>query len=154
MCIAVLYIHSYSSTFTGIENTFGKVVVGITYFMSRIICDCGVPVFIFISAILFYSKKSPSWNENVKKNIKTLLIPYLIFNTLWILIMLVRQHLRAVDLLNSDYINYGVWKLLDAYLGIKSDFKPALTVLWYIKDLFILKIRKPIYNNQLKNSFG
>lgn len=57
MCIAVLYIRSYSSTFTGVENTFGKVVVGITYFMSRIICDCGVPVFIFYICNFILFKK-------------------------------------------------------------------------------------------------
>lgn len=91
MCIAVLFIHSYSSEFEGIANA--SVIVSITDYISNVFCDCAVPAFILISSVLLY-RKDFLWKDNMKKKVRNLLIPYLIFNALWIVAMIGKAYIE------------------------------------------------------------
>ncbi|MCD7994330.1 MAG: acyltransferase [Clostridia bacterium] len=134
MRIYVLYIHSYSSAYKGLENAV--VISNVSHFISNIFCDCAVPAFVLISSTLLYSKEF-SWKKNVYKKIKSLLIPYLIFNTLWIIVMIGKSYISGTM---PEYFSYGILDWLDAFFGIKGEFKPALSVLWYVRDLFLLNL--------------
>ena len=62
----------------------------IKYIISNVISIVAVPGFFIIASILLY-RKPFGWKENVKKKIRTLIVPYFILNTMWILIFLICQ---------------------------------------------------------------
>lgn len=144
--IMVIFIHSYSQEahFTG-----GNIVLHIPlwldwikYLISQVISSCAVPGYFFISAVLLY-KKDFTWAENIKKKLKTLLIPYLIFNTAWIFIYFVAQH---IQIFNPYFIqekniisNWGIIQYANAYLGC-VDGHVWLYPLWFIRDLIVLNL--------------
>lgn len=143
MCIFVLLIHAFSANFMGAGWSGIGVLYQLTFVVSKVICDCAVPVFLLISSVLLYSKPF-SWWANVKKKCRSLLVPYLIFNSLWVVLMFAKHVLgqmlgvKAGD--DIDFSTYSLFNWLDAYLGLTEDYKPLLTVLWYVRDLFILNL--------------
>lgn len=83
----VLFIHSYTKTVSMNSGTIVLQVPGwlntLKYVISESISKCAVPGFFVISAVLLYRKEF-SWWENLKKKLRTLMIPYLIMNTFWV----------------------------------------------------------------------
>lgn len=124
----------------GIEIHAGKFVsLDVVQFVSqREIGDLGVPAFFFISGFLFFAAGEMNvklWKGKLRKRIHTLLIPYMIWNTLFLLYYLVLS--QYMDLgwgIKGD----GVLPYLDAYLGY--DEGPFLSPLWFVRDLMALNV--------------
>lgn len=142
MCFGVCFVHSYSDRFAGLDCWGGgELISALTYFMSKIVCDSAVPTYFLVSSMLFYRSMKYTWKQNMVKKIRSLLVPYVIFNTLWILMMMMR-----IVLLDSpassipDYFSYSVFDWLNAYLGLVGECKPELSLLWFLRDLFLLNI--------------
>lgn len=143
--IFVVYIHSRQThiKFTGevIDITLPKWFEYYTYFFSEAISRCAVSGFFMISSFLLY-RKDFSWKNNIKKKAKTLIIPYLIMNTLWIIAFFVGQQIPFTRIFfnNQENIisNYNIMKWFQAY-GIGGS-GPFLYSLWFIRNLFILNL--------------
>lgn len=124
----------------GIEISVGKFAfLDVVQFVSqREIGDLGVPAFFFISGFLFYAvgeMNANLWKNKLKKRVYTLLIPYLIWNTLFIVYYLVL--FRYMDL-SWGIKGQGILPYLDAYLGFNEG--PFLSPLWFIRDLMVLNV--------------
>jgi fucose 4-O-acetylase-like acetyltransferase len=78
----------------------------------------------------------------VKKKIKSLLIPYFAWNTIWILLYMLFEKMPITDAFfensSKNVSSYSIIDIADAYFGISSD--PFLYTLWFIKDLFVLNL--------------
>ena len=148
--IMVVFIHSYSESInfsTGVvdyETPYWLEIL--KYTVSQCISRCAVPGFFMLSAILLY-RTSFSWKENVKKKIRTLLVPYVLINSAWIIIYFVCQHISKLSIYfsNEDNIiaNWGMMDWLQAY-GILGGY-PITYPLWFLRDLFILNIFAVVY---------
>ncbi len=142
LIIMVVFIHSYTTTVNFVSNDVSLVVPQwleiVKYIISQCISRCAVPAFFMISAILLY-RKPFKWKNNLVKKTKTLLVPYLILNTFWILFYFVCQHIPML----SDYFSnpdnivaeWGIGKWISVYL-----FEPFLYPLWFVRNLFLLNI--------------
>ena len=141
--IMVVFIHSNNKLnfASGNFDTPAWLEV-LKYFISECISRCAVPGFFLISAILLY-KKSFKWKENIKKKIKQIMIPYLIFNTFWILFYVVVQHIPVLSnyFSNPDTIvaDWSIIDWLEAYLGFQDNY-PICYPLWFLRALFVLNI--------------
>ena len=148
MCIFVLVIHAFSNSIGVKVSPDTKLLYQATFVLSRIICDCAVPVFILISAVLLY-RKPFDWEKNARKKCCSLLLPYMIFNTLWI-VQVFAKHVLGKKLgitvgNDIDLAAFSLFDWVDAYFGLTGDYKPLLTTLWYVRDLFLLNLlAKPI----------
>ena len=144
--IFVVFLHSYSEK---ISFTSGNIVVNlpvwfesVRYIISKLIADCAVPGFFLISSILLYRKEF-KYKDNIRKKVKTLLIPYIILNTFWIFFYAIAQRVSFLHsyFSNQEYL-ISNWKLndfLNAYIGFKNGY-PMLYPLWFLRDLFILNV--------------
>ena len=124
----------------GIEIPVGKyVLLDIVQFVSqREIGDLGVPAFFFISGFLFFSGGNMNvslWKGKLKKRVYSLFIPYLIWNTLFLLYYMVLS--QFMDL-SWGVKGQGVLPYIDAYLGFNNG--PFLAPLWFIRDLMVLNV--------------
>lgn len=150
LSVMVVYIHSYSGQ---INFASGAVSLQMPlwldrfqYIVSEMISRCAVPGFFLASAFLLY-RKPFSWQENMKKKLKTLGLPYLVLNALWIGIFFVAQALPFT----RDYFsgggniikNWGIREFCDAFLGY-SDCYPFLYPLWFLRDLLVLNLLSKI----------
>ena len=146
LTVMVVFIHSYSEV---TKSTVGNIQYSnlvwleiLKYTISQAISRCAVPGFFMIASILLY-KKAFIWKENIKKKAKTLLIPYVILNSFWILLFFIIQRIPSIlDFFpNKDTIiaNWDLIKWLDAYIGFINGY-PTLYPLWFIRDLFVLNV--------------
>lgn len=145
LTIMVVYLHSYSDK---INLLSGQIVFDmpqwlytLKYLISQSIARCAVPSFFLLSAILLY--RNPfSWGDNLRKKIRTLLVPYLLLNSFWIIIFNVAQKLPILQnyFSNSQNIiaNWGLYEWLKAY-GL-TIHEPFLYPLWFIQFLLLLNI--------------
>lgn len=145
----VIVLHAYGnsvSTSSGdVIYPAGQFAMGLEYFFSRYICQCAVPGFFFISAVLLY-RKPHKYTENVKKKVRSLLIPFLIVNLIWIVLCAVCAKIPYVELLCGQDIWQlkGIGNICEAVLGIRSGY-PFTYPLWFIRDLFLINLlSKPI----------
>lgn len=117
------------------------------YLISENISRVAVPMFFFISSILLY-RKNFSWSKNLKKKVKTLMVPYILCNTIWIMVILILQNLSftAVYFTSTDnlILNWNIIEWFNRYFYFNIDgsklMYPFVFPLWFIRDLFIMNI--------------
>lgn len=78
LIVLVIMIHSISVSSINAENYL--------LIFLRTICNMAVPIFLFLSGYFFNVKKNNDSNEYIKKKIKRLLLPLLIWNIVYFII--------------------------------------------------------------------
>lgn len=166
LIVFVVYIHSFGEKIDFSAINFDN-LLPLDYYnlfrisISHVLTHIAVPMFFFISGYLFFNKlhewKYSIYFSKLKKRIKTLLVPFILWNTITILLKI--QSLVRNDGLSSlwDFFkenNYGslywnceVWNLdrVD-WLGIPTpSSSPYLIPLWYLRDLMVTIIISPIF---------
>ncbi len=142
-CIMVVFIHSYGEEIHFADNNITLNVPiwlqNIKYIISQIICRCAVPGFFIISSVLLY-KSNYLLKDKIKTKIKTLIVPYILLNSFWIIFFYISQNINFLKVYfsNEDMIikNWGIFEWVNAYLGITG--YPILVQLWFLRDLFVL----------------
>lgn len=133
--IQVVFIHSYA--LPGLPYTLEVpwYVAGCKDIIVNGICGTAVSGFFFISGILLFSREF-TWVDNLKRKGKSLLIPYLLINTFWIIFFKVMQsfEMTAHYFADETYQIKG-WKgVVSAYL----ESIPLYYPFWFLRDLMIL----------------
>lgn len=122
--------------------------------------ESGVPAFFFISGFLFYISQK-SYQERIKSRVHTLLYPYLLWNSIFLMIYLVLFILGyPLDILGKNISDYGIIDYIRAYID-RGEYNegnngPILCTYWYVRNLFLLCLTSPIWyylNKYLKGLF-
>jgi peptidoglycan/LPS O-acetylase OafA/YrhL len=143
----IILLHCYSVV--KIEGISSINFFSIVYLPSLWLGETGVPAFFFISGILFYTSKK-SYLQKLHSRIKTLLVPYLVWNTFLLVIYLLAYSIGFPQDINGK--NIGEYHLSD-YLRLfwdrgsfdNGNFTPILCPLWYIRNLLIMSILSPLF---------
>lgn len=149
--IFVVFIHSYTENVNfsdGTMNLFRPMWLDmVEYVISQIISRCGVPLFFLISAVLLY-KKERKYISTLKTKVRTLFVPYLIWNTFWILIFLLLQSMPYTSTYfsgsNTLIKDCNIMDWLQLY-GIGPE-GPQDYPLWFMRDLMIVTLIFPLIN--------
>lgn len=141
----IILLHCYSvQRLEGSHETYFKVL----YTFYNWLGETGVPGFFFISGYLFfYSKKS--YIQKIRTRVHTLLIPYLLWNTLLISLYIIAylaghpQDINGRSLADYNFIDY-LRLYWDRGTFDNGNFVPLLCPLWYIRNLLIMSILSPL----------
>lgn len=147
LIILVVFIHAYRERVTFLE---GNVILHaprwlemIKYLISQLTARSAVPAFFVVSAVLLYRKEF-TWKENMRKKVYSILVPYFILNTFWILFFYLAQKSEFVAAyFVTPQSQVGEWDVsgwLEAYFGYVMDPYPILYPTWFLRDLFLLNI--------------
>ena len=125
-------------------------------FFSSVLPTIAVPLFFFISGFLFFYKVDFSkvvYKKKLKSRSKTLLVPYLIWNFIGFLILLVQMHPRFLHIFPllkdyridiSEFLSYFWAKHLPMDpIGAERVY-PINFPFWFIRDLILLVIATPV----------
>ncbi|MBQ5984357.1 MAG: acyltransferase family protein [Lachnospiraceae bacterium] len=150
--VLVVFVHAFGKPLQGLErvvwqNGFYDTV---RISVSEGICVVAVPIFFFISGFLFF-RGLEEWNTSVwigklKKRVRTLLVPYLIWNILSILVQFLSEN-RAALLwgafpdIGAWFQGIGGWRV---FWGTGSLGLPHNAPLWFIRNLMLLAIFAPL----------
>lgn len=124
-------------------------------FFSSVLPTIAVPLFFFISGFLFFYKvdfNKAVYEKKLKSRSKTLFIPYLIWNFIGFLILLIQMHPRFFSLFPllkdyridiTEFLSYFWAK--DLPMDLQGEHScPINFPFWFIRDLILLVIVSPI----------
>lgn len=134
--ILVVYIHSHNMVcYAGVDcsNAIISFISYLTY--------AAVPTFFLISAYLM-SKSAKSYAENVRSKAKTLLLPYCIWISLYIVAEAIGN--RFLPTAFSDVSKWSGTDWMMNLIGIPFADGPIYGPLWFVRDLFLLSLIAPI----------
>lgn len=161
LCLAVVIIHTPSGlihTTTENPELFYTPVPEYLTQLARI----AVPLFFAISGFLFFRSGKLSLDEyfyKIKRRLKSLLIPFFIWNFYGIFVLFCSATFFFFILNNSDRVetfsNFSGTDWINFFLGFENrDGRnvPANTVLWFIRDLMICIVASPIIYQFIKRT--
>lgn len=147
-CYSVVNLEGHSSV-----NYFRAV-----YPLALWLGESGVPGFFFISGMLFYLSKK-SYSQKLHSRLRTLLVPYLIWNTLLLLLYIVAYATgHSLDINGKSIGDFHATDFIRLYWDRGSfdngNFTPLLCPLWYIRNLLIMSVLSPIFYYLVKYGRG
>lgn len=113
-----------------------------------VFAQVGVPMFFFISAMLFYKSISAMSDIKLKlkKRLSTLAIPYILWNSLFVAIYWTMTHIHFIaSMMNMHPVPSDIAGISMSILDSKY------TVLWFVKDLIIFSLISPLFYMMLKS---
>ena len=141
----IIMLHCYSvQRLEGSHEIYFKVL----YPFYNWLGETGVPGFFFISGYLFFLSRK-TYIQKLKTRIHTLLIPYLLWNTLLLALYVVAliigypQDVNGRSLTDYNIIDY-LRLFWDRGTFDNGNFVPLLCPLWYIRNLIIMSIISPL----------
>ena len=143
--ILVLFIHSYFAQ-NNVGNSFISIVnQKFSFFFSRSITQFAVPMFFMLSGISFFKDyNNKKYLTKIKSRIYTLVIPYLLWNTVWML----WEILTSKVFPGSEPFNLNTVNILKGifFYGCNMPF-------WFLFDLIIFSFAAPVIFLIIKNKY-
>ena len=157
LILLVIYIHSFGEDLLAEEPDTGLAIYdNIRIFFSHIISRPAVPSFFVISGFLLFYKVT-DFNCNIywkkmKSRVKTILLPYLLWNVLFIMqTVAFKLGKTLVKHQDADIIGYfsekgwlnmfwscNVWPFRTSWFGWELPSSgPILVPMWYLRDLMV-----------------
>ena len=149
LSILVFFIHSYFAQDAG-DTLISVVNHKFSYFFSRSITRFAVPMFFMMSGITFFKDyNNKKYLSKIKSRIFTLVIPYLVWNTIWMLWEILKSYSFMAKFSASDEI--FPLTLTSILKGIF--FYGCNIPFWFIFDLIIFSFAAPIVFLIIKNKY-
>lgn len=153
LILFIICLHCYTSISSIIvgHNTFFRLI----YPFSLWIGETGVPAYFFISGLLLF-KSQKSYKQKLSSRVKTLLVPYIIFNGLILFGYLCLMFMgKTVLILDRDLASYSIIDYIRAFWDRGSwshgNGSPLLCPFWYIRNLMIMVVLSPVFFYLIKN---
>lgn len=139
MAIMVVIIH-HGIVWRAPKSSWNGIYDLVTNLMGGGICQVAVPAFFLISGWLFFANLSEwnwkIWEGKVLRRVRSLLVPYLLWNIIKVVLSSVWSTKCFDIVLNLQYISN---------IGLKGIFwMPADFPLWFIRDLILCVIISPL----------
>lgn len=142
----VIFIHANIEAIggkNGLILDIPKWLEMVKFIISSCFSQVAVPFFFLFSGVFLYSKEF-TWKDNFNKKIRTLLIPYFLCISAYILMFLIAQNIPIMSTYFSNPDNvikkWGIIEWIDAYIGKIRSNKPFNVPLWFVRDLILLNI--------------
>jgi surface polysaccharide O-acyltransferase-like enzyme len=154
LIVAVVFIHAYASTVHVEQGTLGVAETGflaryVRDFISGSLAAVAVPLFYLMSGwLLFHGGPwtRETYTRKLRTRMRTLLVPYLVWNAMTVVIIGVAQALpvtaRFFSAAAVPVYSMGFAEMLDTVFGITG--APVAYQFWFIKDLMLLVLLAPL----------
>ena len=150
LSILVFFIHSYFAQEIT-DNSFTSVVNHkVSYFFSCSITRFAVPMFFMMSGITFFKDyNNKKYLAKIKARLFTLVIPYLLWNTIWMLWEIFTSY-SFIAKFSTDSTPYPL-TLTSILKGIF--FYGCNIPFWFVFDLIIFSFAAPLVFLLIKNKY-
>ncbi|MCM1300898.1 MAG: acyltransferase [Alistipes senegalensis] len=173
LALVVLTIHTWSSNGFYLQGELIDLqhypfFQEVNFWIDGFLRGQSVPIYFFISGFVFFlgiEWNRATYRRKLKNRVKTLLIPYLIWNTIAIALSFIKflpffSEFRAAD---TDF-QFNIQALLSCFWTYTNDFFPTLldlqsssvantpinAPLWFLRDLMIVVLCTPLLYRLLK----
>lgn len=144
LTFVIVMLHSQPLNRIGISNDGDYALIHAVVVFAQV----GVPMFFFISAMLFYKSISAmsKIKDKLRNRIRSLVIPYILWNIIFVGIYWTMTHISFIaSMMNMPPVPSDVAGILLSIINSKY------TVLWFVKDLIVFCLMSPIFYVMLKS---
>lgn len=163
LAIVVVICHVFTTKNIDSAEQY-PIFIELNKFIDAFLRGISVPVYFLISGYVFFLCKKfdkQTYGNKLKNRIKSLLIPYLIWNTIAILMVIIKELPIFSSFLSHPNVDLdlSIKNILSAYwkydgslnpVDIERTYFPINTALWFIRDLMIIVITTPIIYQGIK----
>jgi len=148
--ILVLFIHSYFAQ-DNVSTSFISIInQKFSFFFSRSITQFAVPMFFMLSGISFFKEyNNKKYLTKIKSRIYTLVIPYLLWNTVWMLWEIFGSY-SFISKFSATSEQYPL-TLASILKGIF--FYGCNTPFWFVFDLIVFSFAAPVLFFIIRNKY-
>ena len=150
LSILVLFIHSYFAPAVLNDSFISLFNHKFSFFFSRSITRYAVPMFFMLSGISFFKEYNPKkYLTKIKSRIYTLVIPYLLWNTVWMLWEIFGSYsfIAKFSEANAPY-PLTLESILKGILFYQCNIP-----FWFIFDIIIFSFAAPFLFLIIKNKY-
>lgn len=151
MVVGVVFIHTSVSVVNVVEERAQlELIQLVMYYFSQVLPAVCVPLFFFISGFLFFYNTDftvLAFKRKILRRTKSLFIPYVIWNFIGFVFLLVRLHITWIPIPSSlNNYSFDILTFLNCFWCIRpSEAAPPFNFpMWFIRDLMILVIFSPL----------
>lgn len=170
LAVIVLSIHIFSTKLIfqnqDIDYNSFPIFNEFVNFINAFLRSQSVPIYYFISGVVFFiglkQWNNEKYKNKVKNRIKSLLIPYIIWNVLFIILTISTyigtSKFGGTDLMAQEYtLNVNLKNILSCFwfydgslvgahetFQIASNYPPINYPLWFVRDLMIMVVFAPL----------
>ena len=163
LAIVVVICHVFTTKNINSVEQY-PIFIELNKFIDAFLRGISVPVYFLISGYVFFLCErfdKQTYSNKLKNRIKSLLIPYLIWNTIAILMVIIKEIPIFSSFLSHPNVDLdlSIKNILSAYwkydgslnpVDIERTNFPINTALWFIRDLMIIVITTPIIYQGIK----
>lgn len=151
LCILVFCIHISSfSPYINIHDGFSDFNLKLSFFFKESITRFAVPMFFMLSGITFFRDYSnQKYIKKIKSRFFTLIIPYLIWNILWMLFDIICSY----TFISSFFSGRKIFEITIDNILRGIFLHQSNIPFWYILYLIIFIVLSPIINLFIKNKY-
>lgn len=155
LTVGVVFIHfniADGFNISGIEYGMNnpKSYYYLITFLSDVLPRIAVPLFFFISGFLFFYNTEfgfDAYKKKLRSRMRTLLIPYLLWNViaaLWLSIRLLPCLSWLFPTAHNLPLDFSLSAILAIFWNINNSLYPMDIPLWYVRDLIVTVLCVPI----------
>jgi len=160
LAVMVVYLHGHitETTVGGVHFSYEvgdfPIYGNISYFISEFLSYLAVPAFFFIAGYLFCKGLNNGVNfidktkyaQKLKRRIKTLLVPYLLWNIIYLGLFFCGQTLfpGLISGENELIKDYGFGDFMNAFWA-GNDGYPICSPLWFVRDIIVMIALTPLF---------
>ena len=149
LSILVFFIHSYFAQEITDTSFISVVNHKVSYFFSCSITRFAVPMFFMMSGITFFKDyNNKKYLTKIKTRLFTLVIPYLLWNTIWMLWEIFTSYSFLSKLATSEPYPLTITSILKGIFFYNCNIP-----FWFIFDLIIFSFLAPIVFLIIKNKY-
>lgn len=144
--MAVVFIHATVIEVQAVDTRFFPYVFR---FISNGIMNVAVPMFFTMSAWLFF-RSGWTWDsyaDKLRRRVRSLLVPYIIWNILYLIIWYAAQQLLP-SLISGSYTairDYATIDFLRCFWDILGGNQPINPPLWFVRNLILFCLLAPLF---------
>lgn len=143
LIVLVVLLHSLNVTFNNCDNW----ICSLQYLLSQKLAQIAVPIFFFISGYVYFLKADMSaaldysfFSTNLGKRLKTIVVPFMLWCTLWFLFMFGMQYIPII----GNFFSEPLHKMSAADMILNLYYYPLNYPFWFLRELIVLFIFTPI----------
>ena len=149
LSILVFFIHSYFAQEIVNDSFVSVLNHKVSYFFSCSITKFAVPMFFMLSGISFFKGYSnKKYLRKIKSRLFTLVIPYLIWNTIWMLWEIFTSYSFVSRFSESEPYPLTLTSIIKGIFFYNCNFP-----FWFIFDLIIFTFAAPLIFLIIKNKY-
>ena len=147
--VVMIHITGYGMRQVNICPDDYSLYMSVNRLFSSVIGGVAVPVFFLVSGYLFFRNcefSKTAYKAKLKRRLHTLLIPFLLWNSLYLIVRLIPLLIPAFAKISlcefPGDINF--MSLLSAFWNFNESGFPIVVPLWFLKDLIVMSILSPL----------